>query len=110
MRHHSMRLSTPGPDVIHELVGHATSFMAPEIVQLSRTFGEVALRADRDTLQQLERLYWYTPEFGVALEDGEVKAYGAGLLSSYGELGELGRRAQLLPFDLDAMAQAPYDP
>ena len=110
MRHHSMPLYTPEPDVIHELVGHATSFLAPEIVQLSRSFGEAALRSDPTTLSQLERLYWYTLEFGVALEDGEVKAYGAGLLSSYGELGDLGQRAQLLPFDLDVMARTPYDP
>lgn len=110
MRHHSMPLYTPEPDVIHELVGHATSFLAPEIVHLSRAFGEAALRADAATMSQLERLYWYTLEFGVALEDGEVKAYGAGLLSSYGELGELGARAQLMPFDLEVMAHTPYDP
>ncbi len=110
MRHHSMPLYTPEPDVIHELVGHATSFLAPEIVQLSRSFGEAALRADPATLDQLERLYWYTLEFGVALEDGDVKAYGAGLLSSYGELGDLGSRATLLPFDLEVMARTPYDP
>ncbi|HZJ63148.1 MAG TPA: hypothetical protein VFD36_06450 [Kofleriaceae bacterium] len=113
MRHHSMPLYTPEPDVIHELVGHATSFLAPEIVQLSRSFGEAALRAAPATQVQLERLYWYTLEFGVALEDGDIKAYGAGLLSSYGELGGLtdpGPRAQLLPFDLEVMAQTPYDP
>jgi phenylalanine-4-hydroxylase len=113
MRHHSMPLYTPEPDVIHELVGHATSFLAPEIVALSRGFGEVALGADPRTMQALERLYWYTLEFGVALEDGELKAYGAGLLSSYGELGELTapeRRAQLQPFDPEVMARTPYDP
>jgi len=110
MRHHRMPLYTPEPDVIHELVGHATSFLAPEFVHLSRSFGEVALRADPATMSQIDRLYWYTLEFGVALEDGEIKAYGAGLLSSYGELGELGRRASLLPFDLEVMAQTPYDP
>jgi phenylalanine-4-hydroxylase len=110
MRHHSMPLYTPEPDVIHELVGHATSFLAPEIVQLSRSFGDVALRADPATMLQIERLYWYTLEFGVALEDGDVKAYGAGLLSSYGELGDLGGRAQLVPFDLEVMARTPYDP
>jgi phenylalanine-4-hydroxylase len=110
MRHHSMPLYTPEPDVVHELVGHATSFLAPEIVQLSRSFGDAALRATPDVQAQLERLYWFTLEFGVALEDGEIKAYGAGLLSSYGELGELGARATLVPFDLEVMAQTPYDP
>ena len=116
MRHHSMPLYTPEPDVIHELVGHATSFLSPEIVHLSRSFGEAAARAhpSGEARVQLERLYWYTLEFGVALEDGEIKAYGAGLLSSYGELGDLGTlsraRATLAPFDLEVMAQMPYDP
>ncbi len=110
MRHHSMPLYTPEPDVIHELVGHAASFVVPEIVQLSRSFGAAALHADPARLLQLERLYWYTLEFGVALEDGDIKAYGAGLLSSYGELGELGQRAQLAAFDVEVMAQTPYDP
>lgn len=110
MRHHSMPLYTPEPDVIHELVGHATSFLAPEVIQLSRAFGDAALRATPERQAQLERLYWYTLEFGVALEDGEIKAYGAGLLSSYGELGDLGARATLAPFDLEVMAQTPYDP
>ena len=110
MRHHSMPLYTPEPDVVHELVGHATSFLSPEIVQLSRAFGDAALRAAPERQAQLERLYWFTLEFGVALEDGEIKAYGAGLLSSYGELGDLGARATLAPFDLEVMAQTPYDP
>jgi phenylalanine-4-hydroxylase len=110
MRHHSMPLYTPEPDVIHELVGHATSFLSPEIVALSRAFGDAALHANTTTLAQLERLYWYTLEFGVALEDGELKAYGAGLLSSYGELGDLGQRAELAAFDLEVMARTPYDP
>ncbi|HEU4729871.1 MAG TPA: hypothetical protein VFT22_18370 [Kofleriaceae bacterium] len=110
MRHHSMPLYTPEPDVIHELVGHATSFLAPEVVHLSRSFGAAALRADPATMIQLERLYWYTLEFGVAVEGGEVKAYGAGLLSSYGELGNFATRAQLVPFDLDVMARTAYDP
>jgi phenylalanine-4-hydroxylase len=110
MRHHSMPLYTPEPDVIHELVGHATSFLAPEIVHLSRLFGEATLRSDPATVQQIERIYWYTLEFGVARERGEIKAYGAGLLSSYGELGDLGKKVALAPFDLERMSRTPYDP
>lgn len=110
MRHHSMPLYTPEPDVVHELVGHATSFFDPEIVRLSLLFGEVAATADPETLKQVERLYWYTLEFGVARENGDVKAYGAGLLSSYGELGSFEDRARLEPFDLERIAATPYDP
>ena len=110
MRHHSMPLYTPEPDVIHELVGHATSFFDEDIVRLSRLFGAAALVADAETLVRIERMYWYTLEFGVAREDGDVKAYGAGLLSSYGELGGFESRSKLLPFDLETISRTPYDP
>jgi len=110
IRHHSMPLYTPEPDVVHELVGHATSFFRPEIVRLTRLFGEAALNADEETLRRLERVYWYTLEFGVAREDGGAKAYGAGLLSSFGELGRFASQAELKPFDLAEIARTPYDP
>ena len=45
MRHHSVPFYTPEPDVIHELVGHAASLFHPDIVRLSRLFGEAARRA-----------------------------------------------------------------
>jgi phenylalanine-4-hydroxylase len=110
IRHHSMPLYTPEPDVVHELVGHATSFFRPEIVRLTRLFGEAAQNADEETLRQLERVYWYTLEFGAAREDGDVKAYGAGLLSSFGELGSFASRAELKPFDIAEIARTHYDP
>jgi phenylalanine-4-hydroxylase len=110
IRHHSMPLYTPEPDVVHELVGHATSFFRPEIVRLTRLFGEAAQNADEKTLRQLERVYWYTLEFGAARENGDVKAYGAGLLSSFGELGRFASQAELKPFDIAEIARAHYDP
>ncbi len=100
----------PFPDVVHELVGHATSFFDPDIVRLSRLFGEAALAADAEGVVELERVYWYTLEFGVASEEGEVKAYGAGLLSSFGELGAFRDRTRLEPFDIDRIVRTPYDP
>lgn len=110
MRHHSMPLYTPEPDVIHELVGHATSFFDPDFVRLTRLFGTAALNADPKTLARLERVYWYTLEFGLARERDEVKAYGAGLLSSFGELGGFESRSKLEPFDLETVSRTPYDP
>ena len=110
IRHHSMPLYTPEPDVVHELVGHATSFFRPEIVRLTKLFGEAALHADDETLRRLERVYWYTLEFGVAREGSDAKAYGAGLLSSFGELGAFSSQARLAPFDIAEIARTPYDP
>ena len=110
MRHPSRPLYTPEPDVVHELVGHAPTFCEPSFARLNRAFGRAAERVDAETLAQVARLYWYTLEFGVCREAGRLRAYGAGLLSSFGELGEFERRAELRPLDLAAMAATPYDP
>ena len=60
-------------------------------------------------LDRLARVYWFTIEFGVLRENGRVKAYGTGLLSSAGELAEM-HKAELRPLDLDAAANHIYDP
>lgn len=110
MRHHSVPLYTPEPDVVHELVGHAASLFHPDVVKLSRLFGEAAWRVDEETMKRLEYAYWYTLEFGVAEDDGVLKAYGAGLLSSFGELGSFATEAELVPLDLEVCSRVPYDP
>jgi phenylalanine-4-hydroxylase len=110
MRHPSRPLYTPEPDVVHELVGHAATFCHPGFAKLNRAFGEAAERVDAETLVKVARLYWYTLEFGVCRENGALKAYGAGLLSSFGELGGFEQRAELRPFDPTAIAETPYDP
>ncbi|HEY5838224.1 MAG TPA: hypothetical protein VIT19_04250, partial [Pyrinomonadaceae bacterium] len=62
-----------------------------------------------DALETLSRVYWFTIEFGVLREDGQLKAYGTGLLSSAGELEEM-REAELRPLDILAITQQNYDP
>jgi phenylalanine-4-hydroxylase len=110
VRHHSVPLYTPEPDIVHELVGHAAGLFHPDIVLLSRLFGEAARRAGEATMKRLELAYWYTVEFGVIEEEGELKAWGAGLLSSFGELGDLQRHPNLVPLDLEVASRTPYDP
>lgn len=110
MRHHSEPLYTPEPDVVHELVGHAATLLEPDFVALNRLFGEAISRADEETEQKLIRVYWWTIEFGVVLEAGRRKVYGAGLLSSYGELGSFEHKADLVPLDLELAAATPFDP
>lgn len=110
MRHPSRPLYTPEPDVVHELIGHAASFCDGRFARLNRSFGEAARRVDAETLSRVARLYWYTLEFGVCREEGALKAYGAGLLSSFGELDGFEQRADLRAFDPAAIAQTPYDP
>jgi len=110
MRHPSRPLYTPEPDVVHELVGHAATFCHPAFARINRAFGEAALRADAAGLMRIARVYWYTLEFGLCEEAGAVKAYGAGLLSSFGELGRFLVAARLRPLDLDEVAATAYDP
>ena len=109
IRHHSAPLYTPEPDVAHEVIGHASMLADPHIAELSRLVGAAVKRTtSEEALARLGRLYWFTLEFGVLREAGEVKAYGAGLLSSAGELAAM-RDAELLPFDLDAASRQDYD-
>ena len=110
MRHHSVPLYTPEPDVVHELIGHAATFVHADFARLNRAFGRAALAASADDIERIGRVYWYTLEFGVVREGSALKVYGAGLLSSFGELGRFETEERLSEFDVDAVAATPYDP
>ena len=110
VRHHTVPLYTPEPDIVHELVGHAASFVHPMIAELNRLFGRAAKIASEEEMKGLELVYWWTMEFGALVEDNEVKAFGAGLLSSFGEIQRFRTEAELKRMDLDLMAETDYDP
>ena len=110
IRHHSTPLYTPEPDVVHEIIGHGVTLASPRLAELNRLFGEAVKRTTSSVaLEKLSRVYWFTIEFGVLRENGSVKAYGTGLLSSAGELEEM-HEAELRPLDLNAAANEKYDP
>jgi phenylalanine-4-hydroxylase len=110
IRHHSTPLYTPEPDVVHEIVGHGVTLACPQLAELNRLFGQAVKRTtSADALERLSRVYWFTIEFGVLRENGSLKAYGTGLLSSAGELEEM-HKAKLQPFDLEAASSTDYDP
>jgi len=110
MRHHSVPLYTPEPDVVHELIGHASTFAHPAFVRLNRAFGRAVVDASPEVVERVGRVYWYTLEFGVVREEGRLKVYGAGLLSSFGELGRFETEEGLEAWDVDRIAGTPYDP
>jgi phenylalanine-4-hydroxylase len=110
MRHASTPLYTPEPDVVHEVIGHAPLLAHPTFASLNRSFGEATARADEARLLELIRVYWYVLEFGVYEAPDGLRVVGAGLLSSFGELGGFRDRADLRPFDIDAIAATPFDP
>ena len=110
IRHHSTPLYTPEPDVAHEIIGHAVTLASKRLAEINRMFGEAVRRTrSADELDRLARVYWFTIEFGVLRENGQIKAYGTGLLSSAGELAEM-HKAELLPLDLEVAANHVYDP
>ena len=110
IRHHSTPLYTPEPDVAHEIIGHAVTLASKRLAEINRMFGEAVRRTrSADELDRLARVYWFTIEFGVLRENGQIKAYGTGLLSSAGELAEM-HKAELRPLDLQAAASHIYDP
>ena len=109
IRHHSVPLYTPEPDVIHELIGHCNMLASPRMADLYQRAGEASRRATSpEALDFFSRVFWFSVEFGVVWEEGELRTYGAGLLSSYGEI-EAFRQAEIRPFDLSAMGMLDYD-
>lgn len=109
IRHHSVPFYTPEPDIVHEIIGHANMLASPRFADLYEVAGQASRRAERAAaLDFFSRVFWFTLEFGVVHEDGELKAYGAGLLSSYGEI-EVYRDAEIRPWDLVAMGTHDYD-
>jgi len=75
------------PDVFHDLFGHVPLLFNPMFADYMQAYGAGGLKASRlDACELLARLYWYTVEFGLISTPAGVRAYGAGILSSAGEL------------------------
>lgn len=101
VRHASRPEYTPEPDIVHEMIGHVPMLVHPDFCDLVHAIGVASLGADESTIWHLTKCYWFTVEFGVVREQGLNKAFGAGILSSFGEL---------LNMASDAPAFVPFDP
>jgi len=74
------------PDVFHDVFGHVPLLVHPVFADYMQAYGEGGLRAKQfDAIHKLARLYWYTVEFGLIRDHDDLKIYGAGIVSSYGE-------------------------
>jgi phenylalanine-4-hydroxylase len=99
------------PDVFHDFFGHVPLLFDPIYADHLYEYGKGGLKAMRlDAITMLARLYWYTIEFGLMNTPQGVRAYGAGLLSSGGELAYCveDSKPRRRPFDLERVMRTEY--
>jgi phenylalanine-4-hydroxylase len=76
----------PEPDIFHDVFGHVPLHALKVFADFLQTYGQAALMCeDEEHIKRLGRLFWFTVEFGLIRENGQVKVYGSGLVSSHGE-------------------------
>jgi len=99
------------PDVFHDLFGHVPLLFNPMFADYMQAYGAGGLKASRlQSCEYLARLYWYTVEFGLIATPAGLRAYGAGILSSAGELRHsvTSAQPQRLGFELERIMRTRY--
>jgi phenylalanine-4-hydroxylase len=100
---------TPEPDIFHDVFGHVPMHAHEVFAEFLERYGRVcASISDSAVLEKLGRLFWYTVEFGVIRQKGEIKVYGSGLISSHGECRNvMSGHCAIRDFSLDDVLQTP---
>mgnify|MGYP000161821325 CR=1 FL=1 len=99
------------PDMFHDIFGHIPLLMNPEYAQFIEDIGQLGLRHknDRSILDRLEKLYWFTIEFGLMQAQDGLQIYGAGIISSYGETNHIYTEGvKISGFDLEHILNAHF--
>jgi phenylalanine-4-hydroxylase len=99
------------PDIFHDLFGHVPLLFNPTFANYMQAYGAGGLKASRlDACELLARLYWYTVEFGLIHTPQGLRAYGAGILSSAGELRHsiTALEPRRVAFDLQRLMRSRY--
>jgi phenylalanine-4-hydroxylase len=100
---------TPEPDIFHDVFGHVPMHTHPVFADFLAHYGQLCSRIQEEAiLERIGRVFWYTVEFGLIRQDGGVKVYGSGLISSNGECSNvLDRGCEVRPFVLDEVLRTP---
>ena len=99
------------PDIFHDVFGHVPMHTDPVFADFVQEYGQLATDVvdDRDKFDALGRLWWFTVEFGLVDEGGEVKLYGSGHMSSFGEADNVFVGGpEIRRFDLDEVISTPF--
>ena len=117
----------PEPDIFHDVFGHVPLHTLRVFADFLQTYGKAAMMCeDPEHIERLGRLFWFTVEFGLIRENGQVKVYGSGLVSSHGESAyaltgqweQAGKSAEPIteravpewrPFDLERVCSTPFE-
>lgn len=102
---------TPAPDIFHDVFGHVPLHADVVFADFLQGFGRAAsLARSEEEIEAMGRLFWFTVEFGLIRENGELRAYGSGLISSAGDAANAFSPAcRRLPFSLDAVIDQPVE-
>ena len=99
------------PDCFHDLFGHIPMLAHHDYAEMARHIGELGLAAiAAGEGDRVARIYWHSVEFGLAMEDGQLKILGAGLASSFGEshFSLESEEVERLPFSVEKAVATPY--
>lgn len=101
----------PQPDIFHDVFGHVPLHADSVFADFLQQFGALAARAtSEEDVTAMARLFWFTVEFGLIRENGQIRVYGSGLISSHGDAANaLGPHCERRPFDLDAVMRQPFE-
>lgn len=113
IRHGSHPEFTPEPDMIHDCLGHVPPLMNQDYAELLVLIGKAASTTPHgDQVLALKRFSWFSIEFGLLDENGETKIFGAGILSSTGEIPHslFSKDVRRRPFVTETVINTDYDP
>jgi phenylalanine-4-hydroxylase len=101
----------PEPDIFHDVFGHVPLHADPVFAGVLQRLGRMGAAArTEDDVTAITRLFWFTVEFGLVREAGQVRIYGSGLISSQGDAANaLSDRCDRRPFSLESVLAQPFE-